>query len=44
MANPPWAVHEHINRSGETSALLFQVNDIPALKKLGLYREEAVQA
>ncbi|WP_434106447.1 cupin domain-containing protein [Paraburkholderia caffeinilytica] len=42
MAIPPWAVHEHINRSGATPAMLFQVNDIPALRKLGLYREEAV--
>ena len=25
-----------------TAAMLFQVNDIPALRKLGLYREEAV--
>ena len=42
MAIPPWAVHEHINRSDDTAAMLFQVNDIPALRKLGLYREEAV--
>jgi len=42
MAIPPWAVHQHINRSDDTAAMLFQVNDIPALRKLGLYREEAV--
>ncbi|SAK65735.1 gentisate 1,2-dioxygenase [Caballeronia arationis] len=42
MAIPPWALHEHINRSDDTPAMLFQVNDFPALKKLGLYREEAV--
>ena len=41
MAIPPWAVHEHLNRSDDTPAMLFQVNDIPALKKLGLYREQA---
>jgi gentisate 1,2-dioxygenase len=41
MAIPPWAVHQHINRSDDTAAMLFQVNDIPALRKLGLYREEA---
>lgn len=43
LAIPPWAVHEHINRSSDTEAMLFQVNDIPALRKLGLYREEAVE-
>jgi gentisate 1,2-dioxygenase len=42
LAIPPWAVHEHINRSEKTPAMLFQVNDIPAMRKLGLYREEAV--
>jgi gentisate 1,2-dioxygenase len=42
MAIPPWAVHQHINRSDDTAAMLFQVNDIPALRRLGLYREEAV--
>ncbi|WP_434668125.1 cupin domain-containing protein [Paraburkholderia sp. A3BS-1L] len=44
LAIPPWAVHEHINRSPDTSAMLFQVNDIPALRKLGLYREEPADA
>jgi gentisate 1,2-dioxygenase len=40
LALPPWAVHEHLNRSATDEAVLFQVNDIPALEKLGLYREQ----
>ncbi|MEX0730215.1 MAG: cupin domain-containing protein [Aquisalimonadaceae bacterium] len=43
LSLPPWAVHEHMNRSSTDEAVMFQVNDIPALKKLGLYREEAVE-
>jgi gentisate 1,2-dioxygenase len=35
----PWAWHEHVNDSGQ-EAILFQVNDFPALKALGYYREE----
>jgi gentisate 1,2-dioxygenase len=34
-------VHAHRNRSDKVEAVLFQVNDIPVLKSLGLYREEA---
>ena len=41
LALPPWAVHAHQNRSDKADAVLFQVNDIPVLKSLGLYREEA---
>lgn len=41
LALPPWAKHEHINPSASDEAWLFQVNDIPALQKLGLYREQA---
>jgi gentisate 1,2-dioxygenase len=37
----PWALHEHMNRSATQDALLFQVNDFPALQALGYYREEA---
>jgi gentisate 1,2-dioxygenase len=44
MSLPPWAVHEHINRSSDTTAMLFQVNDFPALRALGLYREEPADA
>lgn len=42
MSIPPWAVHEHMNRSDTREAIMFQVNDIPTLTKLGLYREESV--
>jgi gentisate 1,2-dioxygenase len=41
LALPPWAKHEHINPSAWEEAWLFQVNDIPVLQKLGLYREHA---
>lgn len=35
----PWAWHEHHNRSAQ-DAVLFQVNDFPAMQALGYYREE----
>jgi gentisate 1,2-dioxygenase len=38
---PPWATHHHENRGGE-DAILFSMNDWPAVRSLGLYREEAV--
>ncbi len=41
LAIPPWAVHQHANRSSTSEAVMFQVNDIPVMKKLGFYREEA---
>jgi gentisate 1,2-dioxygenase len=41
IALPPWAVHAHANRSASEEAVMFQVNDIPVLKTLGLYREQA---
>ena len=41
MALPPWARHEHLNASTTERAILFQVNDLPILKALGLYREQA---
>ncbi|GAA5232448.1 cupin domain-containing protein [Verticiella sediminum] len=37
----PWAWHEHHNDTGE-DAVLFQVNDIPAMQALGYYREQAL--
>jgi gentisate 1,2-dioxygenase len=40
LALPPWSLHSHINRSASDHALMFQVNDLPTLEKLGLYREE----
>jgi gentisate 1,2-dioxygenase len=42
IALPPWAIHRHANRSGDREAVLFVVSDFPALKALGLWREEAV--
>jgi gentisate 1,2-dioxygenase len=38
----PWAWHEHLNRSDEEDAVLFQVNDIPSMQALGYFREEAL--
>lgn len=40
---PPWAWHEHANDSTEP-AIIFQMNDVPAMEALGLYREEAYAA
>jgi gentisate 1,2-dioxygenase len=40
LAVRPWAWHEHVNR-GAQEAVLFQVNDIPAMSALGFYFEEA---
>ncbi|HEV2546436.1 MAG TPA: cupin domain-containing protein [Stellaceae bacterium] len=40
VAVPPWAWHEHSNRSDKYEAVLFQVNDLPAMTALDLYREE----
>jgi 1-hydroxy-2-naphthoate dioxygenase len=37
---PNWAWHEHANRSADTEAILFSVNDIPVMNAFGLYREE----
>jgi gentisate 1,2-dioxygenase len=39
LAVKPWAWHEHLNR-GTQEAVLFQVNDIPAMSALGYYFEE----
>ncbi|HUC62428.1 MAG TPA: cupin domain-containing protein [Alphaproteobacteria bacterium] len=37
---PSWAPHAHANGSTAKDAILYSVSDIPALKRLGLYREE----
>jgi gentisate 1,2-dioxygenase len=37
---PPWAWHEHRNASTSEEAILFQMNDMPAMKALGLFREQ----
>jgi gentisate 1,2-dioxygenase len=39
---PSWAPHEHVNLNAGEDAILYSVSDAPTLKKLGLYREEAV--
>ena len=38
---PSWAVHEHGNASQSEDACLFAFNDLPVMRALGLYREEA---
>ena len=38
---PSWAVHEHANGSATDDACLFTFNDLPVMRALGLYREEA---
>lgn len=43
FAIPPWALHMHCNRSDAEDAVLFHVNDFPALKALGLWREAHVE-
>jgi gentisate 1,2-dioxygenase len=40
VALPPWAPHQHANRSQSAEAVLFQVNDHPALRALGMWREQ----
>jgi len=41
VALPPWALHEHTNTSASEDAVLFSIQDTPALEALGLYYEEA---
>lgn len=38
---PSWAWHEHVNASASEDACLFCLNDLPVMRSLGLYREEA---
>jgi len=38
---PSWSVHEHGNASASEDACLFSFNDLPVMRSLGLYREEA---
>lgn len=38
---PSWAWHEHVNGSDSEDACLFCLNDLPVMRALGLYREEA---
>ena len=39
---PSWAWHEHGNASATADACLFAFNDLPVIRALGLYREEAL--
>jgi len=39
---PSWAWHEHANTSDSEEACLFCLNDLPVMRALGLYREEAL--
>ncbi len=39
---PSWAVHEHANSSATEDCCLFSFHDLPAIRALGLYREEAL--
>lgn len=39
---PSWAWHEHANLSDSDDACLFCFNDLPVMRSLGLYREEAL--
>lgn len=43
FAVPTWAAHEHINGSRTDDAVLFSYDDGPAIRDLGLYREELVE-
>jgi gentisate 1,2-dioxygenase len=38
---PSWALHEHANASSSEDCCLFSFHDLPAIRALGLYREEA---
>jgi len=38
---PAWMYHEHANASDSEDACLFTFNDLPVMRALGLYREEA---
>src|ERR1041384_5929938 len=39
---PAWMYHEHANGSDREDACLFSFHDLPAMRALGLYREEAL--
>jgi gentisate 1,2-dioxygenase len=38
---PSWMFHEHVNASATDDACLFAFHDLPVMKALGLYREQA---
>jgi gentisate 1,2-dioxygenase len=39
---PAWMWHEHANTSASEDACLFAFHDLPVMRSLGLYREEAL--
>lgn len=39
---PSWAWHEHMNGSESEDACLFCLSDLPVMRAMGLYREEAL--
>ena len=39
---PAWTWHEHANASGSEDACLFSFNDLPVMRKLGFYAEQAL--
>lgn len=41
---PSWAWHEHANASGTEPAFLFCLSDLPVIRALGLWREQALAA
>ena len=39
---PSWMFHEHVNGSSSADACLFSFHDLPVMRALNLYREEAL--
>jgi gentisate 1,2-dioxygenase len=39
---PAWMFHEHANASDTDDACLFSFHDLPVMRALGLYREQAL--
>lgn len=39
---PSWMFHEHVNGSDSEDACLFSFHDLPVMRALGLYRQEAL--
>lgn len=42
FAVPSWSVHEHANASEKDDACLFAFHDLPVMRTLGIYAEQAV--
>jgi gentisate 1,2-dioxygenase len=39
---PPWVFHEHANAAANDDAVLFSFHDLPTMRKLGFYAEQAL--